>query len=326
MTQSTLRKIILLVLIVVVVIFFSLMSPYFLTFKNIFTLLQEASFLGIAAVGVTFVMIAAGLDLSIGSATALTAMVCINFLEYTSIPVLMFLPLSLLAGAFVGFFNGFVINRLKLPDFIVTLSSKGVFSGLALVIAVKEDGFVSNVFIDNETYLWFSGKLGPLSYVTIAFIIVAVSGHILLKWTKFGTYVYATGANRTAAELSGVNVQRVKYGVYILAGVCASITAIFQSSRMMTAMPEMGIGTELDIIAAIVIGGTAFRGGRGDISGTVMGVLFLTIIKNGIFKLHVTPAIQQVIIGVIIISAVVFDEWYRTYSAKRQTKASQEES
>ncbi|MCF7939986.1 MAG: ABC transporter permease [Spirochaetia bacterium] len=318
MTQSMLRKIILLVLILAVMTFFTIMSPYFFTANNLFTLLQEASFLGIAAVGVTFVMIAGGLDLSIGSATALTAMVCINFLEYTNLPVLLFLPISLLAGAFVGTFNGFVINRFKLPDFIVTLSSKGVFSGLALVIAVKENGFVSNVFIDNPTYLWFAGKLGPLYYVTIAFVIIAIGGHFLLKWTKFGTYVYAVGANKNAAMLSGVDIKQIKYGVYILAGVAASITAIFQSSRMMTAMPEMGIGTELDIIAAIVIGGTAFRGGRGDIIGTVMGVLFLTIVKNGIFKLQITPAIQQIVIGGIIIAAVVFDEWYRNYSARKR--------
>ena len=318
MTQSMLRKIILLVLILVVMTFFTIMSPYFLTANNLFTLLQEASFLGIASVGVTFVMIAGGLDLSIGSATALTAMVCINFLEYTNLPVLLFLPISLLAGAFVGTFNGFVINRFKLPDFIVTLSSKGVFSGLALVIAVKENGYVSNVFIEDPTYLWFAGKLGPLYFVTIAFIVIAFAGHFLLKWTKFGTYVYAVGANKNAAMLSGVDIKQIKYGVYILAGVAASITAIFQSSRMMTAMPEMGIGTELDIIAAIVIGGTAFRGGRGDIIGTVMGVLFLTIIKNGIFKLQITPAVQQIVIGGIIIAAVVFDEWYRNYSARKR--------
>ncbi len=318
MTQSMLRKIILLVLILVVMTFFTIMSPYFLTANNLFTLLQEASFLGIASVGVTFVMIAGGLDLSIGSATALTAMVCINFLEYTNLPVLLFLPISLLAGAFVGTFNGFVINRFKLPDFIVTLSSKGVFSGLALVIAVKENGYVSNVFIEDPTYLWFAGKLGPLYFVTIAFIVIAFAGHFLLKWTKFGTYVYAVGANKNAAMLSGVDIKQIKYGVYILAGVAASITAIFQSSRMMTAMPEMGIGTELDIIAAIVIGGTAFRGGRGDIIGTVMGVLFLTIIKNGIFKLQITPAVQQIVIGGIIIAAVVFDEWYRNYSVRKR--------
>ena len=308
---SNLRRLILILLLILLGAALSIANPSFLKMGNIMTLLQEAALYGIVALGLTFVLITAEIDISIGGIIAFTSMVCVNFLVYTRIPVPLFIPAAIAVGALIGLFNGYFITRFKLPDFIVTLASRGILSGMALVIAVKEGGFVSNVYIQNPTYLWFGGEVGPTHVVTIFFFLLAIVMHYILKHTRFGTNVYATGANINAARLSGVNTNRTIIGAYVLTGICASISAIFISSRMKTAMPELGIGQEMDVIASVVIGGTAFSGGIGDIPGTVLGVLFLALIKNGILKLGISPFVQPVVIGGLIVGTVILDTWYR---------------
>jgi ribose/xylose/arabinose/galactoside ABC-type transport system permease subunit len=321
MSINTLRRLILILLLVVLGAAISIANPAFLTRENLMTLLQEAALYGIVALGMTFVLITAEIDISIGAVIAFTSMICVNFLVYTQIPVAFFVPVAIAVGALVGVVNGFFITYFKLPDFIVTLATRGILSGLALVIAVKEGGFVSNVYIQNPAYLWFGGELGPTHVVTVAFFLLAIVAHFLLKHTRFGTNVYATGANLNAARLSGVNTNRTIIGVYALTGMCASIAAIFISSRMMTAMPELGIGQEMDVIASVVIGGTAFSGGIGDIPGTVLGVLFLALIKNGILKLGISPFVQPVVIGGLIVVTVIVDTWYRRLAERMISQA-----
>lgn len=325
MTITTLRRLILIGLLLIMAIALSLTNPAFLTLGNLMTLLMEASLIGIVSLGLTFVMITAEIDISIGAIIAFTTMVCVNFLQHTSVPVPVFVPVAILLGALIGATNGFFITRFRLPDFIVTLAVRGVLTGLALVIAVKdEQGFVSNVFIQDPAYLWFGSKIGPVYIVTIAFFLLAILAHILLKYTRFGTNVYATGANINAARLSGVDTNKTIIGVYALTGMCAAISAIFLSSRMMTAMPELGIGSEMDTIATVVIGGTAFSGGVGDIPGTVIGVLFLALIKNGILKLGISPYVQPIVIGGIIVGTVIFDEWYKAVAGRVTSRISRQ--
>jgi ribose transport system permease protein len=320
-TISTLRRLILIFLLFALAAALSIANPSFLTMGNLMTLLQEAALYGIISLGFTFVMITAEIDISIGATIAFTSMLCINFLQYTQIPVFLFVPLAIAVGALIGVINGFFITRFKLPDFIVTLAVRGILSGLALVIAVKEGGFVSNVFIDNKDYLWFGGEIGGVYIVTIVFFLMAIGAHILLKHTRFGTNVYATGANINAARLSGVNTNRTIIGVFALTGLCSAISAIFISSRMMTAMPDLGIGQEMDVIATVVIGGTAFSGGVGDIPGTVLGVLFLALIKNGILKVGISPFIQPIVIGGLIVLTVIVDTWYKGLAEKMISNA-----
>jgi len=296
-------------------------NPAFLTVGNIMTLLQEAALYGIVALGMTFVLITAEIDISIGAIIAFTSMVCVNFLVHTQIPVMLFVPIAVGLGALIGVVNGFFITRFKLPDFIVTLATRGILTGLALVLAIKEGGFVSNVYIQNPAYLWFGKELGPTHIVTVVFFLLAVGAHFLLKHTRFGTNVYATGANLNAARLSGVDTNKTIIGVYALVATCAALSAIFISSRMMTAMPELGIGQEMDVIASVVIGGTAFSGGVGDIPGTVLGVLFLALIKNGILKLGISPFVQPIVIGGLIIVAVIVDTWYRRLAERMISQA-----
>ncbi len=321
MSVNALRRLILIALMIILAAVLAILNPMFLTPGNLTTMLQEASLYGIIALGMTFVLITAEIDISIGAIIAFTSMVCVNFLVRTQIPVLMFVPLAVAMGGLIGVFNGSVITRFRLPDFIVTLATRGILTGLALLIAPKEGGYVSNVFIQNPSYLWFGKELGPTHVVTVAFFLLAIAAHVLLKHTRFGTNVYATGANINAARLSGVNTKRVIVGVYALVGACAALSAIFISSRMMTAMPELGIGQEMDVSASVVIGGTAFSGGVGDIPGTVLGVLFLALIKNGILKLGISPFIQPIVIGGLIIVTVIVDTWYRRLAERMISQA-----
>jgi ribose/xylose/arabinose/galactoside ABC-type transport system permease subunit len=274
------------------------------------------------AIGFTLVLITAGIDMSIGAVIAITSMICVNFISYTQLPAYIYIPIALAVGCAIGWVNGFFITHFKLPEFIVTLATRGILAGLALIIAVKdEQGFVKNVFIEDEVFLAFGETIGPVYIVTIVFIVLAIATQFFMKRTRAGTNIYASGANPTAARLSGINVDRTLIGVYMFSGFCAALSAIFLSARMMTAMPEFGIGNELDVIASVVIGGTPFTGGIGDIWGTILGTLFIALIKNGILKLGLSPYIQPIVIGGIIILTVVVDVWYKLHAEKKAAQA-----
>lgn len=323
MSAHVVRRLVLLALMIVLSVLITLVNPLFLSTGNLLKMLQEAAQTGIVAVGFTLVMITAGIDMSIGAVIAVTSMVSINFISYTKLPVAVFVPITLMVGVLAGAFNGFFITRFKLPEFIVTLGTKSILSGLALVIAVKDSmGFVQNVYIQNESYLWFGSQtFGGIYRTTIAFVILGVATQLFLKNTRTGSYIYASGANPTAAKLSGINTEKIVFGVYVFSGLCASIAAIFISSRMMTAMPELGLGQEMDVIASVVLGGTTFAGGSGDIWGTMIGAVFLALIKNGILKLGISPWVQPIVIGGIIVVTVILDVWQKKIADKLATRA-----
>ena len=175
---------------------------------------------------------------------------------------------------------------------------------------------MSNVYIQDPVYLSLGGTVGPIYIVTVVFFVLAALTQFFLKRTRAGTNLYATGANPTAARLSGISTKRAIYGTYMFSGFCASLAALFLSARMMTAMPEFGIGSEMDVIASVVIGGTPFTGGVGDVWGTVIGTLFLALIKNGILKLGLSPYIQPIVIGGIIVVVVIVDVWYKGFAER----------
>ena len=322
MSVSAIRRLILTGLLIAIGIALSIANPTFLKLDNLMTMLQEASLTGIVAIGFTLILITAGIDMSIGAVIAITSMVCVNFISYTQLPAYIYIPIALAIGCAIGGINGFFITHFKLPEFIVTLATRGILAGLALIVAVKdEQGFVKNVFIEDPVFLSFGETIGPVYIVTIVFIVLAIATQFFMKRTRAGTNIYASGANPTAARLSGINVDRTLIGVYMFSGFCAALSAIFLSARMMTAMPEFGIGNELDVIASVVIGGTPFTGGIGDIWGTILGTLFIALIKNGILKLGLSPYIQPIVIGGIIILTVVVDVWYKLHAEKKATQA-----
>ncbi len=322
MSVSAIRRLILTGLLIAIGIALSIANPTFLKLDNLMTMLQEASLTGIVAIGFTLILITAGIDMSIGAVIAITSMVCVNFISYTQLPAYIYIPIALAIGCAIGWVNGFFITHFKLPEFIVTLATRGILAGLALIVAVKdEQGFVKNVFIEDPVFLSFGETIGPVYIVTIVFVVLAIATQFFMKRTRAGTNIYASGANPTAARLSGINVDRTLIGVYMFSGFCAALSAIFLSARMMTAMPEFGIGNELDVIASVVIGGTPFTGGIGDIWGTILGTLFIALIKNGILKLGLSPYIQPIVIGGIIILTVVVDVWYKLHAEKKATQA-----
>lgn len=325
MSVSAIRRLILIGLLLLIGIAISIANPSFMTLDNLMTMLQEASLTGIVAIGFTLILITAGIDMSIGAVIAITSMITVNFISYTDLPAYIFIPIALAAGCAIGWVNGFFITHFKLPEFIVTLATRGILTGLALIAAVKDDqGFVKNVFIEDELFLSFGETVGPVYIVVIVFFVLAFLTQFFLKRTRAGTNIYATGANPTAARLTGINTDRTLIGVYMFSGFCASLASIFLCARMMTAMPEFGIGSEMDVIASVVIGGTPFTGGIGDIWGTVIGTLFLALIKNGILKLGLSPYIQPIVIGGIIVVTVIADVWYKGYAEKRAARAARQ--
>jgi ribose transport system permease protein len=279
-----------------------ILTPYFLTISNLLNILEQSSINAIIAVGMTFVIITAGIDLSVGSMLAFSGVVLASTLN-TGVP----LPLALLAGLTIGMMcglmNGSLVSFGKLPPFIVTLGMMSIARGAALLFTQGRpiSGF-------GDTFRWLAtGKLFFIPMPLITMIGVYLVAHILLTRTKFGRYTYAIGGNEEATRLSGVNVRFHKTMVYTLSGLTSGIAAILLTARLNSAQPIAGIMYELDAIAATVIGGTSLMGGEGTLTGTLIGALIMGVLRNGLNILGVSSFLQQIIIGSVIIIAVLFD-------------------
>lgn len=324
--QTTVRKLISLGILILLTAFFSFSSNTFLTAQNLLTILREASVVGVVATGMTFVIITAGIDLSVGSIMAMVAMACINMIRFTGIPIPLIILIGILIGTAGGYLNGVVVTKLHVPDFIASLAAMGVYRGVTLMIAVKQNGMIVSTGIKNPIYTGLGGAGGGIYYVSIAFILVAALGHLLLKYTRMGTYTYAIGANLKSALLSGIKASSVKRFVFAFSGFCCAIGGIFTSARMRTATVELGTGFETDVIAAVVVGGTSMSGGRGDVIGTFIGALFLAVLDNGIRKFEISSAFMTMLRGGIIVFVVIFDAWYqRRHQEKLRRSSSLEE-
>jgi ribose transport system permease protein len=317
MRQESIRRLVSLGLLLALAVAFGATSERFLTPANAFTLLREASVPGMVAVGMTFVIITAGIDLSVGAVLAFVAMVAANLLYYTSMPVPLIVAAGLLVGCGAGLLNGLLVTRLRLPDFVATLAMQGVFRGLTLVAAIRTSGTISNKLITNEDFLVLGGQNHGLYLVTLVFLGTALAGQVLLKSTRLGTYTYAVGAARKSADLSGIPSDRVKLVAYGISGLCSALAGLFLAARLETAIPEMGMGLEFDVIAAVVIGGCAFSGGRGDVAGSVIGALFIAILTNGIYKYNLPTAFHVIVKGSVILVMIAFDSVYRRYMEGR---------
>lgn len=322
MRQETMRRLVSIGLLAVLVIFFGFTNEYFFTSSNIFTLLREASVVGIIAIGVSMVIITAGIDLSTGAMVGFISMMCANLLYYTSIPAGIIMLLAIVMGIICGYLNGILITVFRLPDFIATLSTQFLFRGLALIFAIRSStGMISNKVIKDYSILLLGGSINGIYLVTIAFFVLAILGQIVLKKTQLGTHIYAIGANRKSAELSGINYGRIKRSVFAITGFCCGIAALFLMGKMRSVTPDTGIGLEFDVIAAVVVGGCAFSGGRGDVFGTVVGALFMNVLTNGIYKYNLPTATQLIIKGLVIVIMIIFDSVYNKYMEEKITKS-----
>jgi len=284
----------------------SILSPYFLTADNLKTVLEQSSINGIIAVGMTFVIISAGIDLSVGSILAFAGIVLALVLRAE-----WWTPLALLtavaAGGACGLVNGLLITWGRLPPFIATLGMMSVARGGALLITEGRpiSGFEAGFRV------LANGQFLGIPAPAWIMLIVYVGAHLLLTRTRFGLYTYAMGGNEQASHLSGVNVRLHKTLVYLLSGGTSAVAAIVLTARLNSAQPIAGIAYELDAIAATVIGGTSLMGGHGTLTGTLIGALLMGVLRNGLNLLGVSSFLQQIIIGAVIIAAVLFDTAFK---------------
>jgi ribose/xylose/arabinose/galactoside ABC-type transport system permease subunit len=284
----------------------------FLTLDNFLNVFRRSSVNGIIALGMTYVIISGGIDLSVGSMLALSgmtgavAMIAVGGADPQGGALVLGTIVGILAGLVCGFLNGALITKLKLPPFIVSLGTMSSFRGISYVM---NNGQPYNV--PSYKYLGGGVVLGVPVSVLIFIFIVAVAG-FLLRYTRLGRYTYAIGSNREAAFHAGVNVDRNLIYIYSLTGLFVGIAAMIATSRTVSAQPTAGITLELDIIASVVIGGASLSGGRGSITGTIIGTLLISFLRNGCTLLGISTNVQLIVIGAIIIVAVAVDQLARS--------------
>ncbi len=276
-------------------------TPDFLTGPNLLNIGIQVSTVAVLAFGLTFVIVAGGIDLSVGSVAALSSMAAAWMYADAGLPGWLTLILGLVTGAVTGTVSGLASAYGKLPSFIATLAMLSVARGLTLVIS---DG----VPIATSPEVSFLGdSIGPVPVPILVLVVAALVASFILNRTVIGRSMYAVGGNAEAARLSGLPVKRIVVTVFALSGAFAALGGLLLAGRLDSVQPQLGVGYELDAIAAVVIGGASLAGGVGRISGTVIGALVLVVIRNGLNLLDVTSFWQQVVIGVVIALAVGFD-------------------
>ncbi len=278
------------------------LTPHFLTVSNLLNIAAQATIIAIVAVGMTFVIITAGIDLSVGSVLAFAGVVMASAL-HQGVPLPVALLVGLGIGLLCGLVNGLLITIGRLPPFIATLGMMSVARGTALM-------FTEGRPVSGFSEAFRSLATGEVLYIptpVIIMIAVYAIAHFVLKRTTLGRYAYAIGGNEEAALLSGINVKLYKTMVYGLAGMLAGLAAILLTARLNSAQPIAGMNYELDAIAATVIGGTSLLGGEGTVMGTLIGALIMAVLRNGLNLLGVSSFIQQIVIGSVIIVAVLID-------------------
>ncbi|WP_265499746.1 ABC transporter permease [Paracoccus beibuensis] len=291
---------------IVVSVLMGFASDNFFTVDNILNVLRQVSVVGILAVGMTFVILTGGIDLSVGAVMALAGTMAAGIMVNMGLPGGIGLLTALLVGLGLGLFNGFMVAWGKMPSIIVTLATMGIARGLGLIYSGGYPisglpGWVS----------WFGvGRVGIIPVPVIIMLVIYAVAWVVLQRTPFGRHVYAIGGNETAARLSGVRTRSVKLAVFAISGVTAALASVVLTGRLMSGQPNAGVGFELDAIAAVVLGGTAIAGGRGLILGTLIGAVLLGILNNGLNLVGINPYMQDVIKGLIILLAIYIGrEW-----------------
>lgn len=304
--KSNMQLVMVIIALVIIYAYFMFAAPNFAQPKIFTDILLQAAYTGVMALGATFVIATSGIDLSVGTGMTLVAVMAGVFLsaDWMNLPLGLGLILVLLFGAFVGLINGLNISILGLPPFIATLAMMMVARGLALIISDK-----STISIANPGYIALStGSIIPgISNAAIIFILLTILAAFLLNKTLLGRYALAIGSNEEATRLSGVNVRLWKVIIYITAGVFMAIGAILYSARFGFVQPAEGVGFELNVIAATVIGGTSLSGGRASIPGAFVGALIMETLKKGLTMMGVASEWQLVVTGIVVLLAVFID-------------------
>jgi inositol transport system permease protein len=321
------------IFLLVLVVIFTLLNDRFLAPVNLFNIMRQVSITGLIAIGMTFVILTGGIDLSVGSLLALAGMAAavvakgtnqntlsLNTSEAVGYGVGAAALVAVIVGVVGGFVQGVTITKLGVPAFVVTLGGMTVFRGLTLILS--NGGPIST--FDESYRFWGQGKI-PIDFLSnmagapieipipvIIFLVFALLAHIVLRYTRYGRHVYAIGGNREAARLSGLNVNWLTISVYTIVGFFAGLGGFVLSSRLNSSEAVAGQGDELIVISSVVIGGTSLFGGEGRVLNTVIGSLLIGVLRNGLVLMNVQSYTQQIIIGVILVLAVWFDRFVKS--------------
>ncbi|MDO5677233.1 MAG: ABC transporter permease [Propionibacteriaceae bacterium] len=312
--KSSLQQIFVFLALVLIYIVFMVVAPNFASLGVAMDIVQQSAYIGVMALGATFIIATGGIDLSVGTGLSFVAVMAGVFLagDWWNLPLGAGLLLTLLVGALVGLVNGLNISFLGLPPFIATLAMMMAARGLALVVSDKQ-----TISIKNPQYIWlFNGEIIPgIKNAIVWFILLAIIASVMLNKTLLGRYAIAIGSNEEATRLSGVNVKFWKTLIYVTAGVFMALGAILYSARFGFVQPAEGVGFELYVIAAVVIGGTSLAGGRANIIGTVVGALIMETLRKGLQMMGVAQEWQLVATGVVLLLAVFIDNVRRARAA-----------
>jgi ribose transport system permease protein len=297
---------------IILIIVFSLASPYFLTSENMGGILLATAVNGVLALGVTFVIINGGIDLSVGTVMTLSAVMTAQVMIIWQQPILVGILAGLLTGALCGTLNGLMVTKMKIPPFVATLGMLYITKGLSLVVAQLRPIYFNDAPGFNQAAMSsilgsIFAPLDPVKNVVLVFFGAALVAAFILGKTVLGRYTFALGSNIEATRLSGVNVDRWQTAVFMLCGLFAGLAGVLIGARLNSAQPALGAGYELDAIAAAVIGGTSLSGGEGSILGTIIGALFIATLANGLRVMGVQQEWQIVVTGTVLVLAVFLD-------------------
>jgi len=294
---------------VVLCVGLSFASPYFFTLRNIFNVLQGMSTIGIMAIGMTMVLVAGGLDLSVGSILAVGAVLTARLMTYQGLNPWLALLCGLAAGLAFGAVNGLLVTRARIVPFITTLGTLSVGRGLAFLLATAGAGSVASNVPMRDPGVGFlgAGYVGPVPMPVVLMLALVALAAVFLSNTVLGRQIYAVGSNARAARLSGVPVDRVQLFTYVVSGGLAALAGVVATGLLSTASTNLGQGIELDVIAAAVIGGTSLQGGEGSVVGTLFGAAIMAVVRNAFVLLGLPLHFQTMIIGAVILLAVGLD-------------------
>jgi inositol transport system permease protein len=287
------------------VIILTILEPNFITPMNLINIIRQISLIAIIGFGLTMIIITTGIDLAPGSIIAVVGVGSALFAHPGEYPLIVSIVLGLALGVAAGMINGLIIANLKIPAFIVTLGMMISARGVAYIFS---DGHPITGFSKGFDYIG-RGYLFGLPFMIYVLVFVGIVSHIILSHTRLGKSIYAIGGNEQAAVVSGINVKRTLLFVYMYGGLTSGVAGIMLTSRLAAGQPTMGLGIELDAIAAVVIGGTSLMGGVGTIAGTLIGALIIGVLNNGMDLMHVSSYYQQVAKGLIIVGAIILDKY-----------------
>jgi len=286
---------------------FALIAPRFFTFSNGINVALQVAITGILAAGMTMVILTGGIDLSVGSVVALTGVLSAFLMKAglisPALDLLIVIAVAVAVGACFGAFSGLAVSKLNFPPFVVTLALMTICRGIAFIMT---DGFSVGDLPSTFNYLG-QGHIGPVPVLVIIMAVIFILSHVVLTRTRFGRYVYAVGSNEQASYLSGINTSQVKTAVYIINGALVGLGGVALASRLGAGVPSSGQFYELDVIAAVVVGGTSLSGGKGSVVGSFWGTVFIGVLNNGLNLRNVDPYRQRIVLGVVILLAVMLD-------------------